>query len=531
GTNTPGEKLEVVGNIISKGTSWTSRTSAADNNWNAITYGNGLFVATANTGIGNRVMTSPDGINWTIRTSPADNSWVSVTYGNGLFVAVACGVGDPGNCDATAGNRVMTSPDGITWTLRVSAANNKWYSVTYGNGLFVAVAASGVGNRVMTSPDGINWTIRTTPADNDWYSVTYGNGLFVAVSGTGVSNRVMTSPDGITWTSRTSAVDNNWIAVTYGNGLFVATSYTGVSNRVMTSPDGITWTSRTTPADNDWYSVTYGNGLFVAVAISGVSNRVMTSPDGITWTARTSAVDNGWNEVTYGNGLFVAVAYSGIGNRVMTSGKGDYITSSANNIYQGGMSVFGNIKIVDGTQATGRVLTSDVNGLASWQALTPAAGDWQQLAEQELTVATATMSVTIPARKDLRIVIFISNNGGNGPALVQFNNDAGANYDTKIMSDNNAPTSFIGATRIHTGVGSDGRPGLAVMDVVNRAATRKVVSWQGTATQAVGSAPGIMSGSGVWNNTTDQITNVKVFGWAADTMDVGSRLTVYGKKD
>jgi len=55
------------------------------------------------------------------------------------------------------------------------------------------VSNSGTGNRVMTSPDGINWTIRSSAADNDWRSVCYGNGLFVAVSTTGTGNRVMTS--------------------------------------------------------------------------------------------------------------------------------------------------------------------------------------------------------------------------------------------------------------------------------------------------------------------------------------------------
>ena len=62
------------------------------------------------------------------------------------------------------------------WTSRTSAANNNWTSVTYGNGLFVAVAGSGTGNRVMTSSDGITWTSQTSAADNDWYGVAYGNG-------------------------------------------------------------------------------------------------------------------------------------------------------------------------------------------------------------------------------------------------------------------------------------------------------------------------------------------------------------------
>jgi hypothetical protein len=80
------------------------------------------------------------------------------------------------------------------WTPRASATEaNTWNSVTYGNGLFVAVAYGGT-NRVMTSPDGITWTPRTTTGTNDtnwWALVTYGNGLFVAVAGSG-TNRVMT---------------------------------------------------------------------------------------------------------------------------------------------------------------------------------------------------------------------------------------------------------------------------------------------------------------------------------------------------
>jgi hypothetical protein len=76
---------------------------------------------------------------------------------------------------------------------RTSAADNLWRSVAYGNGLFVAVSVTGTGNRVMTSPDGITWTIRTSAADNPWQSVAYGDGLWVAVSYDGNGNRVITS--------------------------------------------------------------------------------------------------------------------------------------------------------------------------------------------------------------------------------------------------------------------------------------------------------------------------------------------------
>jgi len=245
------------------------------------------------------------GVTWTPRAAAEANSWNGVTYGNGLFVAVA----------GSGTNRVMTSPDGITWTARAAAEANSWVGVTYGNGLFVAVTTGGT-NRVMTSPDGITWTPRSAAEATTWFGVTYGNGLFVAVASSG-TNRVMTSPDGTTWTARAAAEANAWYAVTYGNGLFVAVAGSG-TNRVMTSPDGITWTARAAAEANNWWGVTYGNGLFVALATGG-TNRVMTSPDGITWTPRSAAEANTWAGVTYGNGLFVAVAASGA-NRVMTSG-------------------------------------------------------------------------------------------------------------------------------------------------------------------------------------------------------------------
>jgi hypothetical protein len=240
-----------------------------------------------------------------------DNSWWSVCYGNGLFVAVAASGTD---------NRVMTSPDGNTWTTRTSAADNDWQSVCYGevttngitSGLFVAVAISGTGNRVMTSPDGITWTIRTSAADNTWVSVCYGNGKFVAVSQSGTGpDRIMFSSDGMSWACPTSLPVNDAFglaSVCYGNGVFVAVCMNGTT-RVMVSSNGETWDRKSCPPIS-WGSVCYGAGLFVAVAYGG-TNRVMTSSNnGATWTSRSAPSDD-WISVCYGNGLFVAVTYTG----------------------------------------------------------------------------------------------------------------------------------------------------------------------------------------------------------------------------
>jgi hypothetical protein len=332
-----------ISGSISSYSSWTSRSAAANNIWNSVAYGNGLFVAVSSDGT-NRVMTSPDGITWTARSAAANNTWNSVAYGNGVFVAVSS--------DGT--NRVMTSPDGITWTVRSAAEANTWFSVTYGNGLFVAVSYSGT-NRVMTSPDGITWTARSAAEANVWYSVIYGNGMFVAVAGAG-TNRVMTSPDGITWTARSAVEANTWYSVTYGNGMFVAVSYNG-TNRVMTSPDGITWTARSAAEANTWYSVTYGNGMFVAVSSAG-TNRVMTSPDGITWTARSAAAANQWRSIAYGNNTFVAVSTDGT-NRVMTSQVVTY--NDALNV-SGNVALNGNVSYTVGGTDTATAVCRNSQG-------------------------------------------------------------------------------------------------------------------------------------------------------------------------
>jgi microcystin-dependent protein len=301
-----------------------STRSTNDNNWRSVTWAVelGLFVAVAFSGAGNRVMTSPDGIFWTPRVSAADNDWRSVTWAPelGLLVAVA---------SSGTGNRVMTSPDGINWSTQSSAADNDWWSVTWAPelGLLVAVARTGTGNRVMTSSDGITWETQPSAADNNWNFVTWAAelGLLVAVAVSGTGNRVMTSPDGIEWTTQSSAADNNWSSVTWAKelGLLVAVSSTGTGNRVMTSPDGITWTTQSSAANNDWRSVIWAKelGLLVAVARTGAGNRVMTSPDGINWSIRSSPADNEWYSITWSKelGLLVAVAVTGSGNRVMSS--------------------------------------------------------------------------------------------------------------------------------------------------------------------------------------------------------------------
>ena len=312
----------------------------------------GIYVdASGNVGIGTTTSTARLTIQGTAGAT-ASLLRTATSTGTTTFEVLASG-------DVEVANNLISK--GVTWTARTAVASNGWNSVTYGNGLFVAVGEVGI---VMTSPDGSTWTARSAAEANWWNSVTYGNGLFVAVSWDG-TNRVMTSPDGITWTARSASVADTWQSITYGNGMFVAVSNT-TNSYIMTSPDGITWTTRLTVSGADFLGATYGNGLFVVVTEAGASG-VYTSPDGITWTRRPSASSTtSYLGVAYGNGTFVAVGSSGSTTAaVMTSGKSEFNQIATGNIFQGGMSILGGVFNIGTTTGTTSPFASNILNVAS----------------------------------------------------------------------------------------------------------------------------------------------------------------------
>lgn len=291
--------------VAALGTTWDLRSNAFSQSWASVAHGNGTFVALSGTGnqnAGDRNMRGTDGANWQRDVSTGVVQGVSVGFGDDTFVAVR---GD---------GPVYASTDGVNWVdWNQPATSQKWSSVTYGNGYFIAVNwfSPSLGKHSARSMDGVTWSMTNLGAGN-WQSVAFGDDTFVAIEDDGSSAQVAYSTDnGNTWSLTPAVSSGAWKSVTYGAGVFVAVG----DNRVMTSSDGVTWTTRTPAEANYWWSVTYAAGMFVAVAATG-TNRVMTSPDGITWTAHSAPVA-GWRSVTFGNGGFVATGDSGA---VMTSG-------------------------------------------------------------------------------------------------------------------------------------------------------------------------------------------------------------------
>jgi hypothetical protein len=313
------------------GVNWTGYTIPQNSLWLGTCWSpeKRIFVSVSLDGA-KRVMTSPDGLNWTLRDAASNAvGWDSVCWSSKL--GIFCAVGSAGS-----GNRTMTSTTGFTWTSVASAVADSrvWYDVCWSpdREIFCAVGSSGV----MTSPNGTTWTLRTVQTA-DWRSVVWSPqlGLFCAVAMTGTT-RITISSNGIDWTGVNPGVSNAYFGVAWSPqlGLFCAVGVNGSSaTRLMTSSNGTTWISRTPSSSSaGWLEVEWSPemGIFCAV---GVSNAIMTSLDGINWTGRTSTVSSSvnWRSLAWSPELkmFVAVSQS---THVMTSIPLNYTVSDSNNL-------------------------------------------------------------------------------------------------------------------------------------------------------------------------------------------------------
>lgn len=215
---------------------------------------------------------STDAITWQIASNTAtetQNRFNSITYGNGVYVAV--GSGD---------HLFRYSTDFIKWDYFPNIRANNTSAIlasTYGNGVFLQGGNDGF---IQSSTDGYTWTTRTSGTTSTINGLTYGNGIFVLVGNGGT---LRTSADGITWTARTPGTTSNIRAVIYGNSRWVWCGDTGAIGYGTSSTSWATASSGTT---TNLTAITYGNGIFLA---AGIAATTLTSTNGVSWTLRLNS--------------------------------------------------------------------------------------------------------------------------------------------------------------------------------------------------------------------------------------------------
>lgn len=223
------------------------------------------------------------------------NDWYAITYGNGKYVAV--------------GDRMFTttSTDGENWTTpkAIQGSNYRLFSVAYGNGKYVTFNELG---HLSTSTDGINWTTPRKPIsgiDDKVGGLTCINGKFIGVSSFNDNNgHAIYSTDGENWTHYKIG-NGSFNVIMYGNGVYVAVSHIG---HVFTSINGENWTKSTQSLSPQmtWINGAFGNGKFVVVNNS--EKYIVTSTDGENWV-RNTVGPTYFKCISFGDGKFISTNY------------------------------------------------------------------------------------------------------------------------------------------------------------------------------------------------------------------------------
>jgi hypothetical protein len=178
------------------------------------------------------------------------------------------------------------SYNGIDWFSNPTGFNNTWRGCCWSPELSLFLAVSWLGSvgqigefdRVMTSPDGINWTLRTDPLLSGkqglaccWSSYL---GLFIFIG-----DVIFTSPDGINWTQRAQSLTlgENYRSIAWSPELqvFVAPAL-GAEQKVIVSNNGINWVKYPIPLALTWQGIEWSPELGIFVAVS-TSTNVLTS--------------------------------------------------------------------------------------------------------------------------------------------------------------------------------------------------------------------------------------------------------------
>ena len=206
----------------------------------------GLFAAVAGTNAGSgMVVTSPDGLVWTVRATPApDRVWRFIMWVPELAMFIA------GSSGAPSTGSVMTSTDGITWVQRLTGTGVNCSVGAWSGTVALMTGPAGTGPGVLRSTDAITWTHVAIPgAAVNLTGIAWSRQLhlFVAVTqfGSPAGKQICLSSDGLTWVVLSSGVTGQWQDLVWLDSMqqFVATGR--AAPFFMTSPDGKVWTGQT----------------------------------------------------------------------------------------------------------------------------------------------------------------------------------------------------------------------------------------------------------------------------------------------
>jgi photosystem II stability/assembly factor-like uncharacterized protein len=218
----------------------------------AITWTGDQFALTTEFG---EIWTSADAVDWTNRSAPSLQ--YNAVAGNSTTIVAVGGRGGPAMFIATSDD------GGNTWKDHSIPSSTDGLEAVFWNGSqFVSVGLHG---RILTSPDGATWTPQSSGTTSTLSGIAWDGNQFVVVGATAF----LTSPDAATWTPHAWGVLPPATAIAWNGHHFVAV---GDDGAMLFSSDGINWT-QVPPLTNHGLSAVAAGGFpevqFVAAGRCG----------------------------------------------------------------------------------------------------------------------------------------------------------------------------------------------------------------------------------------------------------------------
>lgn len=280
---------------------WTSRTMNSSEDFRGVAYDGSTYWAAVTTGSGTAdIVTSTDGITWTLQES-SRNTMRDIDNDGTYFTTV----GDSGYM------LTATDPTG-TWTARTSGFGSTNIGGVFYDGVTYWLAMGSSGKlTTATDPTG-TWTSRTSSfGSTGLRSAAFDGTTYVTVGETG---KLATATDPTsTWTQRTSSFGTTRIRFITCDGvsMFVAVGNSG-KIAYSTTPTS-TWTQATSPFSGSSIitTVQWDPAASLFVAVSNLSE-IAISENGIAWQLDTGGFSNMW-DLYAGDSFLVVVGNGGAG--------------------------------------------------------------------------------------------------------------------------------------------------------------------------------------------------------------------------
>jgi hypothetical protein len=212
-------------------------------------------------------------------------------YGLGVFIRRVISVPKKGIFIIGAEGVILHSIDGVNFIQRNSHTQNDLNDIIYSADKDMLLIV-GYGATVITSSDGIEWTLRESGLDTrcDLWGATYSsylNKFYIGGNSEAtITNKGAVSNDGINWTPITVGVSVNSNCC-YSDTLHLGVSVSYFSTSIGTTTDLETWTG---------VSVAGGNKRFVYWAekvslfvLGDANGSIYTSANGTSWTLRSAS--------------------------------------------------------------------------------------------------------------------------------------------------------------------------------------------------------------------------------------------------